>query len=109
MAPIQIGSVFISSQLALAPMAGVTDAAFRRICAEQGAGYTVTELISSKALCYQDGKTLSLLALFPGSTPPPCRFSAASPSAWRRPPRLRWSAPAQTLWISTWAVPWEKS
>ena len=52
----RIGTVDIPSQLALAPMAGVTDAAFRRICAEQGAGYTVTELISSKALCYQIGR-----------------------------------------------------
>ena len=42
--------------LALAPMAGVTDAAFRQICAELGAGYTITELISSKALCYHDKK-----------------------------------------------------
>ena len=46
-----IGNVSIPSKLALAPMAGVTDAAFRRICAELGAGYTCTELISSKALC----------------------------------------------------------
>ena len=49
-----IGNVSIPSKLALAPMAGVTDAAFRRICAELGAGYTCTELISSKALCYKD-------------------------------------------------------
>lgn len=35
-----IGNVSIPSKLALAPMAGVTDAAFRRICAELGAGYT---------------------------------------------------------------------
>ena len=55
----RIGTVDVPSQLALAPMAGVTDAAFRRICAEQGAGYTVTELISSRALCYHDKKTFS--------------------------------------------------
>ena len=79
MAPIQIGSVPISSQLALAPMAGVTDAAFRQICAEQGAGYTVTELISSKALCYQDGKTLSLLALFPGEHPAAVQIFGSEP------------------------------
>ncbi|MCI7215661.1 MAG: tRNA-dihydrouridine synthase, partial [Dysosmobacter sp.] len=41
-------------------MAGVTDAAFRQICSELGAGYTITELISSKALCYHDKKTFSL-------------------------------------------------
>ena len=56
-----IGTVEIPSKLALAPMAGVTDAAFRQICSELGAGYTVTELISSKALCYHDKKTFSLL------------------------------------------------
>ena len=65
----QIGSVTINSQLALAPMAGVTDAAFRQICSELGAGYTVTELISSKALVYQDKKTRSLLTPFPGEHP----------------------------------------
>ena len=42
-----IGKVHIDSRLALAPMAGVTDAAFRQICSELGAGYTCTELISS--------------------------------------------------------------
>ena len=47
----QIGTVKIESKLALAPMAGVTDAAFRQICSEKGAGYTVTELVSAKALC----------------------------------------------------------
>lgn len=65
----QIGSVTISSKLALAPMAGVTDAAFRQICAELGAGYTCTELISSKALCYHDKKTETLLLPYPGEHP----------------------------------------
>lgn len=50
-------------------MAGVTDLAFRQICSELGAGLTCTELISSKALCYQDGKTRGLLHLFPGEHP----------------------------------------
>lgn len=58
-----IGNVTIESKLALAPMAGVTDLAFRAICRELGAGYTVTEMVSAKALCYQDRKTLPLLAL----------------------------------------------
>ena len=49
----RIGQVDIPSQLALAPMAGVTDAAFRQICAGLGAGLTCTELVSAKALCYQ--------------------------------------------------------
>ncbi|MGI6498803.1 MAG: tRNA dihydrouridine synthase DusB [Oscillospiraceae bacterium] len=58
-----IGGVKIPSRLALAPMAGVTDLAFRTICRDLGAGLTYTEMISAKALCYQDKKTLPLLAL----------------------------------------------
>ena len=64
-----IGSVHIESRLALAPMAGVTDAAFRQICCELGAGYTVTELVSAKALCYQGEKSRLLLEPFPGEHP----------------------------------------
>lgn len=65
----QIGMVKIESKLALAPMAGVTDAAFRQICSEKGAGYTVTELVSAKALCYHDTKTAQLLRPFPSEKP----------------------------------------
>lgn len=65
----QIGTVTIESKLALAPMAGVTDAAFREVCAANGAGYTVTELVSAKALCYHDQKTAQLLRPFPGEKP----------------------------------------
>ncbi len=59
----RIGSVNIPSKLVLAPMAGVTDLAFRTICRELGAGYTLTEMVSAKALCYQDKKTLPLMQL----------------------------------------------
>ena len=45
----------------LAPMAGVTDLAFRTVCRELGAGLTFTEMVSAKALVYQDGKTRGLL------------------------------------------------
>ena len=65
----EIGGVKINSQLALAPMAGVTDAAFRQICSELGAGLTYTELVSAKALCYQDKKSRQLLRPFPGERP----------------------------------------
>lgn len=65
----EIGTVAISSRLALAPMAGVTDAAFRQICSELGAGLTCTELVSAKALCYQDKKSRQLLRPFPGEGP----------------------------------------
>jgi len=46
-------------------MAGVTDYAFRAVCAELGSGLTVTEMVSSRALCYQDKKSRSLLLKTP--------------------------------------------
>ena len=75
----KIGTVTISSRLALAPMAGVTDLAFRRICAEQGAGLTCTELVSAKALCYQDQKSRTLLKLFDGEHPAAAQIFGSDP------------------------------
>ena len=60
---VKIGNITVNSKLALAPMAGVTDLAFRTICRELGAGLTYTEMVSAKALVYQDRKTRSLLML----------------------------------------------
>ena len=65
----RIGNVTVDSKLYLAPMAGVTDTAFRQICREHGAGLSCTELISAKALCYGDEKTKKLLLLAPNETP----------------------------------------
>ena len=75
----KIGNVTISSRLALAPMAGVTDLAFRQICSEMGAGLTITEMVSSKALCYQDRKTKGLLKLFPGEHPAAAQIFGSDP------------------------------
>ena len=57
----KLGNLEIMGDLVLAPMAGVTDLAFRTICAELGAAVTVTEMVSSRALIYQDKKSRSLL------------------------------------------------
>ncbi len=65
----KIGTVEIPGRLALAPMAGVTDLAFRTICRRMGAAYTVTEMVSAKALCYQDRKTLPIMTLGEGEFP----------------------------------------
>lgn len=56
-----IGSIQVNNPLALGPMAGVTDWAFRTVCAQLGAGITVTEMVSSRALVYQDKKSQALL------------------------------------------------
>ena len=58
---VKIGNVEINGRLTLAPMAGVSDFAFRAICTELGAALTTTEMVSAKALCYGDNKTKSLL------------------------------------------------
>lgn len=62
----KIGNIEVPGHGALAPMAGVTDLAFRTICAEMGAGMTVTEMVSSRALVYQDKKSRGLLKRNPG-------------------------------------------
>ena len=49
---VKIGNVEIAGKLTLAPMAGVTDAAFRAVCRAQGAALTCTEMVSAKALVY---------------------------------------------------------
>lgn len=65
----RIGSVNIEGRLTLAPMAGVTDFAFRRVCRELGAALTVTEMVSARALVYRDEKTKSLLYIPPEEHP----------------------------------------
>ena len=62
-----IGKIQVENPLFLAPMAGVTDRAFRTVCAQLGAGVTVTEMVSSRALVYQDKKTARLLRKNEGS------------------------------------------
>ena len=62
-----IGNIEVKNPVFLAPMAGVTDWAYRTICAELGAGVTVTEMVSSRALVYQDKKSRKLLRKNEGS------------------------------------------
>lgn len=61
----RIGNIPVEVPLALGPMAGVTDWAFRSICAEMGAEITVTEMVSSRALVYKDKKSAALLRKTP--------------------------------------------
>ena len=58
---VKIGGIELSGRVTLAPMAGVTDFAFRGICRELGAALSTTEMVSAKALVYKDEKTRSLL------------------------------------------------
>ena len=77
---VSIGGITIPTPLSLGPMAGVTDIAFRTICREQGAGLTCTEMVSAKALCYQDKKTKPLLELGEGEHPAAAQIFGSDPA-----------------------------
>lgn len=59
--PLKIGKVELENNVLLAPMAGITDKAFRKIVKEQGTGLVFTEMVSAKALYYGDKKTKQLM------------------------------------------------
>ena len=59
----QIGNITIKNQVVLAPMAGYSNTSFRKIIKEMGAGLIYAEMVSDKALVYQNQKTLELLKM----------------------------------------------
>ena len=63
----RLGNYEIENPIILGPMAGVTDWAFRTVCARLGANITVTEMVSSRALVYKDQKSAKLLRKNEGS------------------------------------------
>ncbi len=65
----KIGNVEIQNHIFLAPMAGITDMPFRKICKEMGAGLTYTEMVSAKGLYYHDEKTTKLTERADNETP----------------------------------------
>ncbi|GAB3623853.1 tRNA dihydrouridine synthase DusB [Mariniluteicoccus endophyticus] len=67
-APSRPDAVVVDTPVVLAPMAGVTNAAYRQLCREQGAGLYVCEMITSRGLVERDHKSLAMLAFDPGET-----------------------------------------
>lgn len=65
----KIGNINIENNLALAPMAGVTDLPFRLLCKEQGCGLLYTEMVSAKAIYYKNKNTTELLQIEEGEHP----------------------------------------
>lgn len=59
----KIGNVEIENRIVMAPMAGITNVAFRKIIKEFGAGLVVSEMVSDKALCYGNQKTIDMLMI----------------------------------------------
>jgi nifR3 family TIM-barrel protein len=64
--PLRLGGLEVTTPVVLAPMAGVTNVAYRRLCREQGAGLYVCEMITSRGVVERDRSTLSMLAFDPG-------------------------------------------
>ena len=65
---LQLGSVRVETPVVLAPMAGITNAAYRQLCREQGAGLYVCEMITSRGIVERDRRTFSMLQFDPGET-----------------------------------------
>lgn len=76
---LQIGSVVLENNVFLAPMAGVTDLPFRLICKEQGAGLLCMEMISAKAVHYNNKNTESLMEIHPDEMPVSLQLFGSEP------------------------------
>ncbi len=81
---IDIGGIHIGGTLGLAPMAGFADMAFRSVCRDHGCTYTVTEMISAKALCFSDKKTREIACLAPGEHPCAVQIFGSEPEVMAR-------------------------
>ena len=101
--PLKIREISLPHRAVFGPMAGFTDAPARRLMAQHGAGFTVSEMVSSRALVYGDHKTVNLLKAEPTVPPTACRSLAKCPRSWARP-LPPWSSTRSIFWTSTWAV-----
>ena len=79
-----IAGVRIANPLVLAPMAGVCDAPFRRICKEMGCGLVYTEMISAMALVYDNHRTLEMLRIFDDERPVAVQLFGSDPDVMAR-------------------------
>lgn len=77
----KIGNIITDSFAALAPMAGVADRSFRQLCRGYGAAFTVTELVSAKAVSMGDKKSHSLLQISDEERPAASQIFGSDPDA----------------------------
>ncbi|NLZ34124.1 tRNA dihydrouridine synthase DusB [Clostridium isatidis] len=75
----KIGSIELKGNVFLAPMAGVTDMAFRVLCKEMGCGLVYTEMVSAKALYYDNDKTKTLLRIADEEKPVAAQIFGSDP------------------------------
>lgn len=75
----KIGGVEIDNPFVLAPMAGVTDLPFRKLCKEQGAGLICTEMVSAKAISFHNKNTEALMEINPSEHPVSLQLFGSEP------------------------------
>lgn len=75
----KIGNVELKNRIILAPMAGVTDLPFRKLCIEEGAGMTYTEMVSAKAVLYGNRNTEAILQTYEGEHPSALQIFGSDP------------------------------
>ena len=76
---LRIGNTVLENNVILAPMAGVKDLPFRVLCREQGAGCVVTEMVSAKAVLYNNKNTRELLQIDPAERPAAVQLFGSEP------------------------------
>ena len=76
---LQIGDVILKNNVILAPMAGVTDLPFRLLCKEQGAGLLCMEMVSAKAIYYNNKNTETLMQIEPEERPVSLQLFGSDP------------------------------
>lgn len=79
MRQLRIGNVTLENTYILGPMAGVTDLPFRLLCKEQGAGLLCMEMVSAKAILYNNKNTETLLEIHPDEQPVSLQFFGSDP------------------------------
>lgn len=79
MRTLTIGNVVLDNPYILAPMAGVTDLPFRLLCKEQGAGLLCMEMVSAKAIMYNNKNTKALLEIHPDEMPVSLQLFGSDP------------------------------
>ena len=78
--PLRIGSLTVETPVVLAPMAGVTNAAFRRLCRESGAGLYVAEMVTSRALVERGEESLRIISHEPDERPRSVQIYGVDPA-----------------------------
>ena len=101
---LQIGNVTLPNQVVLAPMAGVCDLPFRLLCREQGAGLLCMEMVSAKAILYNNRNTEQLLTIHPEEKPVSLQLFGSDPKIMSEMAKKDRGAPLLRSLTSIWAA-----